>query len=175
MTLRYPYEVRDEAPYFEDIPDVKLSKEMLDLASHIVNTKSGHFDPSQFEDRYENAPFNLGNMLRAHGRSVEAEAAYRAAMRIDPRFAEAWYNLGDLLDEQGRLEAAIECLRKALRAAPDYADAMFNLALLLQRQNQYAEAADYWRRYLTADRESEWATRARRSMKFCEMQVYLIA
>jgi DNA end-binding protein Ku len=28
---------------------------MLDLATHIVNTKSGHFDPSQFEDRYENA------------------------------------------------------------------------------------------------------------------------
>jgi len=28
---------------------------MLDLAAHIVQTKSGHFDPSQFEDRYENA------------------------------------------------------------------------------------------------------------------------
>ncbi len=59
MTLRYPYEVRDEAPYFEDIPELKLSKEMLDLASHIVNTKSGHFDPSQFEDRYENALTDL--------------------------------------------------------------------------------------------------------------------
>ena len=59
MTLRYPYEVRDEASYFEDIPELKLSKEMLDLASHIVNTKSGHFDPSQFEDRYENALVDL--------------------------------------------------------------------------------------------------------------------
>jgi DNA end-binding protein Ku len=28
---------------------------MLDLATHIVNSKSGHFDPSQFEDRYETA------------------------------------------------------------------------------------------------------------------------
>jgi thioredoxin-like negative regulator of GroEL len=66
-------------------------------------------------------------------------------------------------------------LRKALRAAPDYADAMFNLALLLQRKNQYTEAAEYWRRYLTSDRQSEWATRARRSLKFCEMQGHLIA
>ena len=49
--LRYPYEVRDEKPYFEDIPELKLPKEMLDLAAHIVETKSGHFDPSQFEDR----------------------------------------------------------------------------------------------------------------------------
>src|SRR5262245_40025891 len=42
-TLRYPYEVRDEKPYFEDIPELKLPKEMLDLAAHIVQTKSGHF------------------------------------------------------------------------------------------------------------------------------------
>ena len=121
------------------------------------------------------APFNLGNMLRAHARNVEGEAALRAATRADPTFAEAWYNLGDLLDDQGRSEAAIECLRTALRVAPDYADAMFNLALLLQRKTQYAEASDYWRRYLAADRQSEWAARARRSLKFCEMQVHLVA
>ena len=120
------------------------------------------------------APFNLGNMLRAHARNVEGEAALRAATRADPTFAEAWYNLGDLLDDQGRSEAAIECLRTALQVAPDYADAMFNLALLLQRKNQYAEAADYWRRYLASDCQSEWAARARRSLKFCEMQVRLI-
>ena len=90
------------------------------------------------------------------------------ATRADPSFAEAWYNLSDLLDEQGRPEAAIECLRNALRAAPAYIDAMFNLALLLQRNNKHAEAADYWRRYLANDAQSEWATRARRSLKFCE-------
>jgi DNA end-binding protein Ku len=59
LTLRYPYEVRDEKLYFEDIPEVKLAKDMLDLAAHIVQTKSGHFDPAQFEDRYENALVDL--------------------------------------------------------------------------------------------------------------------
>jgi len=121
------------------------------------------------------APFNLGNLLRASARNVEAEAALRAATDVDPTFADAWYNLGDLLDEQGRSEAAIECLRTSLRVAPHHADAMFNLALLLQRTNQYAEAAHYWRRYLTSDRQSEWAARARRSLKFCEMQVQLVS
>ena len=120
-------------------------------------------------------PFNLGNMMRANGRTVEAEAAFRAATRADPLFAEAWYNLSDLLDEQGRPETAVECLRSALRAAPDYADAMFNLALLLQRNNKHAEAAEYWRRYLANDTQSEWSARARRSLKFCEMQVHLSA
>src|SRR5262245_36723375 len=120
-------------------------------------------------------PFNLGNMLRANGRMVEAEAVFRAATRADPLFAEAWYNLADLLDEQGRSEAAIDCLRGALRAEPDYADATFNLALLLQRGNKHAEAAEYWRRYLAKDGKSEWAARARRSLKFCEMQMHLSA
>jgi len=118
-------------------------------------------------------PFNLGNMLRVNGRKVEAEAALLAATRADPTFAEAWYNLSDLLDEQGRPEAAIECLRNALRAAPAYIDAMFNLALLLQRNNKHAEAAEYWQRYLANDAQSEWAARARRSLKFCEMQIHI--
>jgi len=59
LTLRYPYEVRDEQTYFEDIPELKLPKDMLDLASHIVKTKSGHFDPAHFEDRFENALIDL--------------------------------------------------------------------------------------------------------------------
>ena len=59
LTLRYPYEVRDEKPYFGDIPELKTPKEMLDLATHIVQTKTGHFDPAQFEDRYENALIDL--------------------------------------------------------------------------------------------------------------------
>jgi len=116
------------------------------------------------------APFNLGNMLRASIRTVEAEAALRAATHANPAFAEAWYNLADLLDDQGRSEVAIECLRKAIVVAPDYIDAMFNLALLLQRKGAYVEAADYWRQYLMSDRASEWAARARRSLKFCEIQ-----
>ena len=55
MLLRYPYEVRDASEYFDDIQDVKITKDMLDLARHIVETKSGHFDPSKFEDHYESA------------------------------------------------------------------------------------------------------------------------
>ena len=43
MTLRYPYEVRKEDEYFDDIEDEKIPKDMMELASHIVETKSGHF------------------------------------------------------------------------------------------------------------------------------------
>lgn len=59
--LRYPYEVRDSAAYFDEIPDVPIPKEMLNLAEHILESKAGDFDPSQFEDHYETA---LVEMLR---------------------------------------------------------------------------------------------------------------
>ena len=64
MLLRYPYEIRDENEYFDDIQDVKVTKEMLDLARHIVETKSADFEPDKFEDRYENALVELLNQKR---------------------------------------------------------------------------------------------------------------
>jgi DNA end-binding protein Ku len=54
-TLRYEYEVRDAEEFFDDIPDIKIKKEMLELAQHIVASKTAEFDPAQFRDRYEEA------------------------------------------------------------------------------------------------------------------------
>ena len=54
-TLRYEYEVRDEEDYFEDIKSPKITKDMVELASHILDSKAAHFDPSKFKDEYENA------------------------------------------------------------------------------------------------------------------------
>jgi len=62
VTLRYQYEIRDQASYFSDIPDLKLPGEMKELAAHIVDSKKASFDPAKFEDRYESA---LVEMLRA--------------------------------------------------------------------------------------------------------------
>ncbi len=63
--LRYPYEVRSEKEYFDDIQDVKLTRDMLDLAKHIVEKKSGAFEPELFEDHYETALIDLINKKRS--------------------------------------------------------------------------------------------------------------
>ena len=63
--LRYPYEVRNEQEYFDDIQDVKVTKDMLDLARHIVEKKSASFEPEKFEDHYETALIDLINKKRA--------------------------------------------------------------------------------------------------------------
>ena len=76
--LRYPYEVRSETEYFDDIQDVKITKDMLDLAKHIVEQKSGSFEPEKFEDHYETALIDLINQKR-NG----ADHAPKAAPKID--------------------------------------------------------------------------------------------
>jgi DNA end-binding protein Ku len=72
--LRYPYEVRGETEYFDGIQDVKVTKDMLDLAKHIVEQKSAAFEPDNFEDHYEAALIELINQKRS-GLPIAAKAA----------------------------------------------------------------------------------------------------
>src|SRR5262249_16898029 len=71
MTLRYPYEVRNEKDYFDDIAEEKIPKDMLELAQHIVKSKAGHFHPEKFEDQYEDALKELLKKKQA-GEKIEA-------------------------------------------------------------------------------------------------------
>lgn len=110
ITLRYPYEVRSDKDYFADIPDEKITKDMLDLAIHIVGTKTEKFAPGKFEDRYESAlreliekksagvaiepvkhrePTNVINLMDALRRSVESEAPKPRARSARTRSAAA--------------------------------------------------------------------------------------
>jgi DNA end-binding protein Ku len=107
VTLRYPYEVRKEEDYFDDIEEEKIPKDMLDLAVHIVETKTGHFKPQQFKDQYEDAlkdllrkkqkgekierpkehaPSNVINLMDALRQSIKSDGgARRAAPRAPAR------------------------------------------------------------------------------------------
>jgi DNA end-binding protein Ku len=91
--LRRQEEIRDSKDYFSEIEDKKVSKDMLELAEHILKTKRGHFDPSKFSDRYEDAlralirakqagktpptpparPSNVINLMDALRRSVRSD------------------------------------------------------------------------------------------------------
>src|ERR1700722_5194490 len=64
-TLRYPYEVRDEEIYFGDIAEVKIPKDMLALAEHMLESKAAKFDSSKFHDRYEAAIVTMINEKKA--------------------------------------------------------------------------------------------------------------
>jgi DNA end-binding protein Ku len=105
-TLHAADEVRDEDKVFDEISEVKYPKEMKDLAAHIIESKAEHFDPKQFDDRYEEAvaellkskqagkplkvepsekPSNVVNLLDALKRSVSAEKAGSAGKKTVPQ------------------------------------------------------------------------------------------
>lgn len=72
-TLNFDYEVRQAASVFDELKNVKIAKDMLDLAEHIIATKRGKFDPARFDDRYEAA---LAELVKAkmEGRPIEKPA-----------------------------------------------------------------------------------------------------
>lgn len=108
-TLRFAYEVRDENDFFEDIKTPKISKDMVDLAVHILDTKAAHFDASKFEDEYENALKNLVKQ-KAAGKTIKVpERAEKPGNVV---------NLMDALKASLKGRAAAPRPERGTRAAP---------------------------------------------------------
>jgi DNA end-binding protein Ku len=81
-SLSFRYTQRSEDEYFDEIQDVKVTKDMLDLAKHIVNQKAGRFEPDKFEDQYETALVDLINKKRA-GKPITARERPRGENVVD--------------------------------------------------------------------------------------------
>lgn len=73
-SLRTNREVRDAADVFDRIPTHKAPPAMIDIAARIIEQQSGDFDPSKFNDRYEDALRALiKEKQKGHGvKTVEA-------------------------------------------------------------------------------------------------------
>lgn len=108
-TLRYAYEVRSEEDYFADIKTPKISKDMIELASHILDTKASHFDASKFEDEYENA-------LKALVKQKAAGKTIKAAEK--PAKADNVISLMDALKQSLKGKAPAQRPARASRPAP---------------------------------------------------------
>lgn len=137
-SLHYAYEVRGEDEVFDGIPDVKYPKEMRDLAQHIIAQKAGHFDPSTFKDRYEEAvvalvqskqsggtvraavsgggePGNVVNLMEALKRSIAAEGE---GARVSPPKREAGKRSGAAKGSKAPAKAAAKpAARRSLERA----------------------------------------------------------
>lgn len=81
-TLYFDYEVRAAAEAFADLGAFKFDKEMVDLAKHIIDTKMGSFDPTNFDDRYDSA---LADLIKAkmEGRALKKPVVPKTAEVID--------------------------------------------------------------------------------------------
>ena len=55
FSLRTKGEVKNSADVFSEVEDVAPNPAMIDIATAIIKQQAGPFDPSQFNDRYEDA------------------------------------------------------------------------------------------------------------------------
>jgi DNA end-binding protein Ku len=64
------------------VPDLKIKGEMLELAEHIIKTKSGKFNPKDYDDRYEAA---LAEVVKAkmEGRKIDVRKEPRQDKVVD--------------------------------------------------------------------------------------------
>lgn len=90
-------------------------------------------------DRPE-AHLNIGLIYAEVGRFPEAEASYKAAIKLEPSFMPAYVNLADLYRAEERDNEAESLLRSALGISPWNGDVYHALGLLLVRQNRIPEA-----------------------------------
>ncbi|TPJ20160.1 Ku protein [Mesorhizobium sp. B2-7-3] len=74
-TLRYDNTVRQPETVFGDIEAVKTDQEMTDLAELIIDKKKTKFDPSKFDDKYEEALLELIRAKRAGHKAPKAKEA----------------------------------------------------------------------------------------------------
>ena len=73
-TLRYADEVHKAASYFRDIAEGDPDEELLDLATTLIDKKTGKFDASDFHDRYVDALKELIERKKK-GKTLNIEAA----------------------------------------------------------------------------------------------------
>lgn len=110
-TLRYDYEVRDEKEVFKGIPSPRVPKDMIELASHILDSKAGRFDASKFKDEYELALRRLVKR-KAAGKTIEP-----------PSEKEDRSNVVDLMEAlrqslKGKKSAALRTKSDSRKSAP---------------------------------------------------------
>jgi tetratricopeptide (TPR) repeat protein len=91
---------------------------------------------------------NLAAALDDQGKTEEAIAHYREAIRINPNYADAHNNLGIALGSRGDIDEAIEHYEKALTRKPDDPDINCNIGVALAATGRLDEAVVHFTKAL---------------------------
>lgn len=112
-TLSFDYEVRSAEEAFADVPDVKITAEMRELATHIIKTKAGTFDPDAYQDGYETA---LAELVRA---KMEGKPLPKAAPRKEEKVVDLLAALRASAKATGGSEKRAPAKGKSAKASTD--------------------------------------------------------
>lgn len=111
---------------------VQLWRDSITLFSHTLKVTTGNYITHN----------NMGTALSDQGKTEEAIAHYRSALRIAPRYVKAWNNLGIAYETSERSAKAIEAYREALRLDPNDVETLSNMGSAYGRSGQSAKAIE---------------------------------
>ncbi|WFP63712.1 Ku protein [Mesorhizobium sp. WSM4904] len=118
-TLRYDDTVRQPETVFDDIEATRTDDEMIDLAEHIIDQKKTKFDPSKFDDRYEDALLELIRAKKAGKKAPKAKAPAKPSNVV---------NLFDALKKSLNAEGGGKAGKSSSKARPARAKAKASAA-----------------------------------------------
>ncbi|MES2136407.1 MAG: Ku protein [Pseudomonadota bacterium] len=130
-TLRYADEVNRAQSYFREIGDTEPDADLLDMASMLIERKTGKFDPSEFHNRYVDALRDLiKEKQRKKGEKViqdpDADAAPPKGSNVVDLMAALKRSLGDegkAANENKSAKKSAAARKPAPRHAPKKAPA----------------------------------------------------
>jgi Flp pilus assembly protein TadD len=103
----------------------------------------------------------LGSAFSALGRTTDAIAQFRIALKLRGDYQNARYNLARVLIKAGQLDEALDLFRKVVAAYPQDAQARIGLGELLFRQGKYQEALEAFEQAIELDPASDLAKKNR--------------
>ena len=101
-TLRYADEVRQGQSFFNEIEDTKPQKELLDLATTLIDQRSGPFDAGEYKDRYAEALMKL----------IEKKAKSKTGKKIIEDVEEPTTSGGNVIDLMAALKNSVKDEKK---------------------------------------------------------------
>jgi DNA end-binding protein Ku len=108
-TLRYADELQNSEQYYSTVPGAKPEKELLSLATELIERKAGDFDPKMFKNQYDLALRELIDAKMEHRKPQEIE---------EPQLSAKVINLMDALRKSVKGGEGAKSGRAAAAAAP---------------------------------------------------------
>jgi len=108
-TLRYADEVRAGQSFFDDIDEAKPKKELLDLATTLIDQRSAPFDAGEFEDRYVDA---LRKLIDKKAKSKSGKAI------IEDADGDAGASGDNVIDLMAALKQSVDGKKKPSGSSP---------------------------------------------------------
>ncbi|MFP4521730.1 MAG: tetratricopeptide repeat protein [Fibrobacterota bacterium] len=143
--------------FWKDLPLYNKSGVMDQAISlYKANIKREPDNPSHY--------FNLGKVLEAQGRQLDAMKVYSMASKKDPHYYKARFNLSVIYLELGKYNLALKGFMKVLKQKRDHSGAIYNAALCCKHLKIKDRAARLWRRFLELEKDPEWTSETNRHL-----------